>query len=199
MAKVTIRVLTYKMAAKINWHRCGTKLRHCHNMYTHKMANVSWPYFPWRQFTLYVFIRRGSLIFRSCAFTFQPSHCRSQRHRGHGHELTSAYCRWDSEDERSSRREKNAIEERERRTRRKIDRRRLFRAYWAHASRCYDAHLLTGYSPSAGTSPSWRAPVSFLLLPVPRWMISEYKQHNRPEPRRRFFSLRDIIHVTSYN
>jgi len=24
---------TYKMAAKINWHRCGTKLRHCHRTY----------------------------------------------------------------------------------------------------------------------------------------------------------------------
>jgi len=24
---------TYKMAAKINWHRYGTKLRHCHPMY----------------------------------------------------------------------------------------------------------------------------------------------------------------------
>jgi len=26
-------VFTYKMAAKINWHRYGTKLRHCHPMY----------------------------------------------------------------------------------------------------------------------------------------------------------------------
>jgi len=25
---------TYKMAAKINWHRYGTKLRHRHPMYT---------------------------------------------------------------------------------------------------------------------------------------------------------------------
>ena len=25
---------TYKMAATINWHRRGTKLRHCHPMYT---------------------------------------------------------------------------------------------------------------------------------------------------------------------
>ena len=25
---------TYKMAAKINWHRYGTKLRHCYPMYT---------------------------------------------------------------------------------------------------------------------------------------------------------------------
>jgi len=24
---------TYKMAVKINWHRCGTKLHHCHPMY----------------------------------------------------------------------------------------------------------------------------------------------------------------------
>ena len=24
---------TYKMAAKINWHRYGTKLRHCHPVY----------------------------------------------------------------------------------------------------------------------------------------------------------------------
>jgi len=28
-----LRVFTYKMAAKINLHRCGTKLRHCHPMY----------------------------------------------------------------------------------------------------------------------------------------------------------------------
>jgi len=27
-------VFTYKMAAKINRHRYGTKLRHCHPMYT---------------------------------------------------------------------------------------------------------------------------------------------------------------------
>ena len=27
------RVLTYKMAVKINWHRYGMKLRHCHPMY----------------------------------------------------------------------------------------------------------------------------------------------------------------------
>ena len=27
-------VFTYKMAAKINWHRYRTKLRHCHPMYT---------------------------------------------------------------------------------------------------------------------------------------------------------------------
>ena len=25
---------TYKTAAKINWHRYGTKLRHCHPMYS---------------------------------------------------------------------------------------------------------------------------------------------------------------------
>ena len=24
---------TYKMAAEIDWHRYGTKLRHCHRMY----------------------------------------------------------------------------------------------------------------------------------------------------------------------
>jgi len=29
-----IRVFTYKMAAKINWRRYGTKLRHCEPMYT---------------------------------------------------------------------------------------------------------------------------------------------------------------------
>jgi len=28
----------YKMAAKINWHRCGTKLRQCHPMY----KNLCW-------------------------------------------------------------------------------------------------------------------------------------------------------------
>jgi len=27
--KIFMRVFTYKMAAKINWHRYGTKLRHC--------------------------------------------------------------------------------------------------------------------------------------------------------------------------
>jgi len=27
-----IESFTYKMAAKVNWHRCGTKLRHCHPM-----------------------------------------------------------------------------------------------------------------------------------------------------------------------
>ena len=28
-------VFTYKMATKINWHRYGTKLRHCHPMMGH--------------------------------------------------------------------------------------------------------------------------------------------------------------------
>jgi len=32
-----LRVFTYKMAAKINWHRYETKLRDCHPMY-------SWPF-----------------------------------------------------------------------------------------------------------------------------------------------------------
>ena len=27
-----LRVFTYNMAAEINWHRYGTKLRHCHRM-----------------------------------------------------------------------------------------------------------------------------------------------------------------------
>ena len=27
------QIFTYKMAAKISWHRYGTKLRHCHSMY----------------------------------------------------------------------------------------------------------------------------------------------------------------------
>jgi len=29
-----LRVFTYKMAAKISWHRYGTKLRYCHSMYS---------------------------------------------------------------------------------------------------------------------------------------------------------------------
>ena len=29
-AYIFLRVFTYKMAAEINWHRRGTKLRHCH-------------------------------------------------------------------------------------------------------------------------------------------------------------------------
>jgi len=28
-------VFTYKMATKINWHRYGTKLRHCHRAMGH--------------------------------------------------------------------------------------------------------------------------------------------------------------------
>jgi len=31
---------TYKMAAKINWYRYGTKLRHCHPMHT--LKRVAW-------------------------------------------------------------------------------------------------------------------------------------------------------------
>jgi len=27
------RIPTYKMAAKTNWHRYGSKLRHCHTIY----------------------------------------------------------------------------------------------------------------------------------------------------------------------
>jgi len=34
-----LRVFTYKMAAKINWHRYGTKLHHCHPMYR---GSVNW-------------------------------------------------------------------------------------------------------------------------------------------------------------
>ena len=30
---------TYKMAAKLNWRRYGTKLRHCHPLYTNRKAN----------------------------------------------------------------------------------------------------------------------------------------------------------------
>jgi len=30
---------TYKMAAKINWHRYGTKLRHCRPMYRGRRSN----------------------------------------------------------------------------------------------------------------------------------------------------------------
>jgi len=28
---------THKMAAKTSWHRYGTKLRHCHSMYTSEL------------------------------------------------------------------------------------------------------------------------------------------------------------------
>ena len=31
---------TYNMAAKINWHRYGRKLRHCHSMYTRHVTNA---------------------------------------------------------------------------------------------------------------------------------------------------------------
>jgi len=30
-------VFTYKMAAKINWHKYATKLRHCHPMYDERI------------------------------------------------------------------------------------------------------------------------------------------------------------------
>ena len=33
---------TYKMAAKINGHRCGTKSRHCHRVYNGRCADVFW-------------------------------------------------------------------------------------------------------------------------------------------------------------
>ena len=29
----------YRMAAEINWHRCGTELRHCHPVYNQPMAS----------------------------------------------------------------------------------------------------------------------------------------------------------------
>jgi len=32
--KTFLRVFTYKMVAEINWDRFGTKLRHCHPVYT---------------------------------------------------------------------------------------------------------------------------------------------------------------------
>ena len=34
---------TYKMAAKTSWHRYGTKLRHCHLMYTNPLATLQYP------------------------------------------------------------------------------------------------------------------------------------------------------------
>ena len=30
---------THKMAAKTSWHGCGTKLRHCHAMYTQEITS----------------------------------------------------------------------------------------------------------------------------------------------------------------
>jgi len=32
---------TYNMAAKINWHRYGRKLRHCHAIYTRHVTNAT--------------------------------------------------------------------------------------------------------------------------------------------------------------
>ena len=32
-----LRVFTYKMAPKINWHRYETKLRYCHPMYDERI------------------------------------------------------------------------------------------------------------------------------------------------------------------
>ena len=38
LSGITVRNIydsfNHKMAAKTNWHRYGTKLRHCHSMYT---------------------------------------------------------------------------------------------------------------------------------------------------------------------
>jgi len=34
------RSFTYKMAAKTGWHRYGTKLRHCHPMYSRRSAPI---------------------------------------------------------------------------------------------------------------------------------------------------------------
>ena len=36
------RSFTYKMAAKINWHRYGTKLRHCHPVYTASRNTIAY-------------------------------------------------------------------------------------------------------------------------------------------------------------
>ena len=38
-----LRVVTYKMAAKTSWHRYGTKLRHCHRIYTETLWSVGLP------------------------------------------------------------------------------------------------------------------------------------------------------------
>jgi len=37
-AYIFLRVFTYKMAAEINWHRRGTKLRHCHAVYRRRVS-----------------------------------------------------------------------------------------------------------------------------------------------------------------
>ena len=42
-ATTFLRVFTYKMAAKINCHRYGTKLRHCHPMYEERFFLHRWP------------------------------------------------------------------------------------------------------------------------------------------------------------
>jgi len=39
LSAITVTIIsqsfTYKMATKVNWHRYGTKLRHCHPVYFH--------------------------------------------------------------------------------------------------------------------------------------------------------------------
>jgi len=35
---------TYKMAAKTSWHRYGTKLSHCHHMYTNTLHTFNDPF-----------------------------------------------------------------------------------------------------------------------------------------------------------
>ena len=48
-ATTFLRVFTYKMAARINCHRYGTKLRHCHSMYKERFFTsmaCCWFQFP---------------------------------------------------------------------------------------------------------------------------------------------------------
>jgi len=53
-----LRVVTYKMAAKINWHRYGTKLRHCHLMYSGSVLAASPFYGHFMTLLLLLFLLR---------------------------------------------------------------------------------------------------------------------------------------------
>ena len=50
------RSFTYKMAAEINWHRYGTKLRHCHPMYCIEKTGLIELVLAWRLPSTYIIL-----------------------------------------------------------------------------------------------------------------------------------------------
>jgi len=66
---------TYMMAAKINWHRCGTKLRRCHPMYCDSVVDR----ITWYNFVHYAVTSYNSSVY--CIICMQCRYAKSSMTR----------------------------------------------------------------------------------------------------------------------